>query len=116
MSGAIYEPTPRVFRPFGRATALHIASRSVRGLAAKKRVSKAMRLNPNWQRAAIAYNDVSGDGQRHLFTHRRSLKAGRPLANASDATKWRTNQSFNSRCSENRALRAMHAGKPTRIR
>jgi hypothetical protein len=44
------------------------------------------------------------------------LNAGRPVANASDPTKRRTNQSFNSQCSENRALRAMHASKPTRIR
>jgi hypothetical protein len=73
MSGATYEPIPPAFRPFGRAVALHIASRSngevlirarslgpgfsvaiidvpvgsemtVRGLTAKKGASKAMRL------------------------------------------------------------------------
>ena len=44
MSGTSYEPIPFASRPFGRAAALHIASRSVRGPTGKKSVSKAMRL------------------------------------------------------------------------
>ena len=77
---------------------------------------EANAVNPNWQRAAIAYNVVSRDGQRHLFTHRGSLNAGRPSANASGSTKRRTNQSFNSQCSENLELRTMRASKPTHNR
>jgi hypothetical protein len=38
------QPISQSHRPFERATALHIASRSVRGPTAKKSVSKAMRL------------------------------------------------------------------------
>jgi hypothetical protein len=44
MSGTSYEPIPFAFRPFERAAALHIASRSVRRLTAKKSASKAMRF------------------------------------------------------------------------